>query len=113
VSRDSCDCALDLIFSCIYVRKQIAVEAIGCIRTVASLHQEKSLVVNYIRALETQFQKSKIRAHLRGITFGIAQSMGNFSYAIALFYGSRLMINDGLAYGDLFKYVREITLLVC
>lgn len=100
-------------FFCLFVCKQIAVEAIGCIRTVASLHQEKSFVVNYIRALETQFQKSKIRAHLRGITFGIAQSMGNFSYAIALFYGSRLMITDGLGYGDLFKYIRKVILLIC
>ena len=82
---------------------QIAVEAIGCIRTVASLHQENAFIVNYMKALEKQFQKSKIRAHLRGITFGIAQSMGNFSYAVALMYGSQLIVDEGLNYGDLFK----------
>ncbi len=59
--------------------------------------------MKYIEALETQFKKSKIRAHLRGITFGTAESMVTFSYAIALFYGSRLIVDGELNYGNLFK----------
>lgn len=86
----------------------IAVEAISCIRTVASLHQENSFVVKYVKALEKQFRKSKIRAHLRGITFGIAQSMGTFAYAVALFYGSRLIVDNELTYGNLFKSVEAV-----
>ncbi|CAG2162164.1 unnamed protein product [Oppiella nova] len=87
---------------------RIAVEAISCVRTVASLHQEKAFIVNYMKALETQFKKSRITAHLRGISFGIAQSMGNFSYAIALFYGSRLIVDGQLEYGNLFKCVQAV-----
>ncbi|CAG2103942.1 unnamed protein product [Medioppia subpectinata] len=86
----------------------IAVEAISSIRTVASLHQENAFIDNYSNALEKQFKKSKIRAHLRGITFGIAQSMGNFSYAIALLYGSKLIVDQELNYGDLFKSVEAV-----
>ncbi|CAG2168716.1 unnamed protein product [Oppiella nova] len=85
----------------------IAVEAITCIRTVASLHQENTFLTNYTKALETRFEKSKIKAHMRGITFGVAQSLGNFSYAVALFYGCRLIVDQELTYGDLFKLALE------
>ncbi|CAG2104143.1 unnamed protein product, partial [Medioppia subpectinata] len=88
----------------------IAVEAISSIRTVASLHQENAFIDNYSNALEKQFKKSKIRAHLKGITFGIAQSMGNFSYAIALLYGSKLIVDQELNYGDLFKSMQAVIL---
>ncbi|XP_054157883.1 ATP-dependent translocase ABCB1-like isoform X2 [Oppia nitens] len=87
---------------------RIAVEAIGSVRTVASLHQESAFIANYQNSLQKQYNKSKIRAHLRGITFGLAQSMGNFSYAIALLYGSKLIVDNELTYGNLFKGVEGV-----
>ncbi|XP_054157708.1 ATP-dependent translocase ABCB1-like [Oppia nitens] len=89
---------------------RIAVEAIGSIRTVASLHRETAFIDNYTIALSTQIRRSRIRAHLRGATFGMAQSVENFSYAIALLYGSRLVLDGQLSYGDLFKCVEAVIL---
>ncbi|XP_054157886.1 ATP-dependent translocase ABCB1-like [Oppia nitens] len=87
---------------------RIAVEAIGSVRTVASLHQESTFTTNYSNSLQKQFIKSKIRAHLRGITFGLAQGMGNFAYGIGLLYGSKLIVDKELTYGNLFKAVEAI-----
>ncbi|CAG2108236.1 unnamed protein product, partial [Medioppia subpectinata] len=82
---------------------RIAVEAITCVRTVASLHRETTFIGNYVEALRNQFRRSRLKAHMRGITFGVAQSLGNFSYAVSLFYGCRLIVDQELTYGDLFK----------
>lgn len=82
---------------------QIAVEAISNIRTVASLHQELSFWMKYEHALAADFHKSRFEAHIKGITFGLSQGVFNLAYAVALFYGSRLIISDNLEYGNLFK----------
>ncbi|XP_054157975.1 ATP-dependent translocase ABCB1-like isoform X2 [Oppia nitens] len=89
---------------------KIAIEAIGSIRTVASLHQETTFINKYQKSLQPPYNKSKIQAHLRGITYGLAISMSNFAYAIALFYGSKLIINNELSYGNLFKSTEALIL---
>lgn len=78
-------------------------EAISNIRTVASLHQELTFWMKYEHALATDYRRSRFEAHIRGITFGLSQGVFNFAYAVALFYGSRLIIDGELNYADLFK----------
>ncbi|KAI2799339.1 Pgp-2p [Blomia tropicalis] len=87
---------------------KIAVEAISNIRTVASLHQELTFWLKYENALSIDFHKSRFEAHIKGITFGLSQGVFNFAYAVALFYGSRLMISDGLEYSNLFKSTEAV-----
>ena len=82
---------------------KIAVEALSNIRTVASLHQELNFWMRYHEALESDFRKSRFDAVMRGITFGLSQGLNNFAYAVAFFYGSRLIINGDLDYSKLFK----------
>ncbi len=87
---------------------KIAVEAISNIRTVASLHQELAFWMKYEHALAADFRKSRWEAHIKGITFGLSQGVFNFAYAVALFYGSRLIISDNLDYGNLFKSTEAV-----
>ena len=59
--------------------------------------------MKYEHALAADFHKSRFEAHIKGITFGLSQGIFNFAYAVALFYGSRLIIAGELDYANLFK----------
>jgi len=76
------------------------VEAIGNIRTVVSLHQERTFVSKYISSLTKQKLK---RFWIRGFTLGFSQSINYYAYAVAFYYGSYLITERMIAYGDLIK----------
>jgi len=42
-------------------------------------------------------------AHLRGLVFGFAQSVPYFAYATVMYYGGKLIEDEGLPYEDVFK----------
>ncbi|XP_023237034.1 multidrug resistance protein 1-like isoform X2 [Centruroides sculpturatus] len=90
---------------------KISVEAIENIRTVTSLHQQESFYNSYVTFLsESSRRKFKTRCFARGLTFGFAQSIPSFAYSIAMYYGSILMVEDDLKFGDLFKITESIIL---
>ena len=64
--------------------------------------------MKYEHALAADFRKSRFEAHIKGITFGFSMGIFNFAYAVALFYGSRLIIAGELDYANLFKSTEVI-----
>jgi ATP-binding cassette subfamily B (MDR/TAP) protein 1 len=88
----------DLLFS-----KQLAVEAITNIRTVAGLRREKTFVERYIAELSGPHETAKRKAHVRGLVFGFAQAMPFFAYAGCMYYGGYLVSTEDLPYENVFK----------
>lgn len=82
---------------------QIAVDAVGNIRTVASLGCEETFYNLYTTELVPYYKKSTQSAHIRGILLGLSRSLVNFSYVIALYYGGTLIVNEKLDYAVVFK----------
>ncbi|XP_050514648.1 ATP-dependent translocase ABCB1-like isoform X1 [Diabrotica virgifera virgifera] len=79
-----------------------AVEAVGNIRTVASLGLEEKFQQLYESELMPHYKSSLKTVHWRAIVFGLSRSLLFFAYATAMYYGG-FLIRDGLPYDRVFK----------
>ncbi|KAI2474213.1 Multidrug resistance protein-like protein 49-like protein, partial [Diabrotica virgifera virgifera] len=79
-----------------------AVEAIGNIRTVASLGLEEKFQHIYESELMPHYKSSLKAVHWRAIVFGLSKSLLFFAYSTAMYYGG-FLIRDGLPYDRVFK----------
>lgn len=86
---------------------QIAIEAVSNIRTVASLGREDGFYKEYVAEMSPANKIILRNNHIRGVTMGIARSAIYFAYAICMYFGARLIENDGVPYEDVYKYVRQ------
>lgn len=84
---------------------KLAVEVVSNVRTVVSLGREKMFHDQYMELLTPSVEKAKRNTHFRGVVYGLAESVMYFAYAACMFYGGQLVVNTGLPYGDVFKYV--------
>jgi ATP-binding cassette subfamily B (MDR/TAP) protein 1 len=82
---------------------KIAVEAIGNIRTIASLSCEQVFYENYVTELKPYVKNVKKQMHFRSIVMGVARSIMLFAYAVGMGYGAKLMTTANLDYGVVFK----------
>ncbi|XP_049269943.1 ATP-dependent translocase ABCB1-like [Rhipicephalus sanguineus] len=89
---------------------KVAAEAIKNIRTVASLHQEEVFCANYMLSLAEPQRIMKRKAIVRGFTFGVAQCIPSMAYATSLLYGSLLVGQCDLQFGNLLKVVEGVIL---
>ncbi|KAH6938572.1 hypothetical protein HPB50_010625 [Hyalomma asiaticum] len=89
---------------------KVAAEAIHNIRTVASLHQEEVFCANYMLSLAEPQRIMKRKAIVRGFTFGVAQCIPSMAYATSLLYGSLLVGQCDLQFGNLLKVVEGVIL---
>ncbi|XP_054725068.1 ATP-dependent translocase ABCB1-like [Uloborus diversus] len=87
---------------------KVAIEAIEGIRTVASLHQETTFFVQFRDALITPYKKSRLKSHVRGLSYGFAQGIQAFAYAATMYYGSRLVSKGELEYANLLKVIEGV-----
>ncbi|XP_035219170.1 ATP-dependent translocase ABCB1-like isoform X1 [Stegodyphus dumicola] len=87
---------------------KIAIEAIESIRTVASLHEEKTFFIKFHDALLEPHKKSRLKSQIRGIIYGFVQSVQAFAYAAGIYYGCILVANDEIAYSDLMKVLEGV-----
>ena len=74
---------------------KVAVESINNVRTVAGLRCEEKIQKDYGIALEEPSKNSRRNAHLRGLTYGVANSFMFFAYGSCFAYGGYLLV-EGL-----------------
>ncbi|KAK4873211.1 hypothetical protein RN001_015240 [Aquatica leii] len=89
---------------------KIAVEAINEIRTVASLGCEKRFYQLYLREISLYQQKFIRNSHYHGIIYGLSRGLLFFAYAINLYYGSLLIINNDTEFYYVLIVNQSITL---
>ncbi|XP_012280493.1 multidrug resistance protein homolog 49 isoform X1 [Orussus abietinus] len=82
---------------------RIAIEAIGNIRTVASLGKEEAFLNRYCVELGYVARATRIRNRLRGLVFSCGQTTPYFGYALSLYYGGYLVAREGLSYQNVIK----------
>ncbi|KAB5591755.1 Leptomycin B resistance protein pmd1 [Ceratobasidium theobromae] len=70
---------------------QVACEAAGAIKTVASLTREKDCCDNYSKSLEGPLQRSNRSALYSNALYALSESMVFFVIALVFWYGSRLV----------------------
>ncbi|XP_068902279.1 ATP-dependent translocase ABCB1-like [Tenebrio molitor] len=86
----------------------IAVEAIGNIRTIASLGCEQVFYEYYVNELAPYVKNVKKQMHFRSIVMGVARSVFLFAYAVGMGYGATLMTTANLDYGVVFKVSQTV-----
>ncbi len=59
----------------------------------------------YSKELEGPHDQTKKRSHVRGIVFGMSQSIPFFAYGGCMFYGGYLVYAEGLKYKVVFKVI--------
>nr|WEU75111.1 ABCB1-mScarlet-I fusion protein [Vector pPB-pCoBlast-actin5c-abcb1(67-1411)-mScI] len=89
---------------------KIALEAIGNVRTVASLHREEQFSMAYEEALEKPHLIALKHSHLRGAAFGFAQCVPFLAYSVVMLYGGYLVENDNMPYENVFKVAEALIL---
>lgn len=76
----------------------IAIEAIGNIRTVASLGKEKNFHKLFVESLRESHKGALNKTLFRGCSYGFANSLLFFSYGITLYYGGWLVTHASVNY---------------
>lgn len=69
---------------------KVAIEAIGNIRTVASLGKEKEFHDRFMNALQDSHKKALKNYWIGGLVFGFSNSITMFTYAATFYYGGWL-----------------------
>ncbi|XP_055935875.1 ATP-dependent translocase ABCB1-like [Argiope bruennichi] len=87
---------------------KIAIEAIESIRTVAALHQEEKFFLRFREALDKSYSHMRKRAHIRAITYAIAQSIQLFVYSTCFYYGSTLVASGEEKYKNVYRVLNGI-----
>lgn len=82
---------------------KVAMEAIGNIRTVASLGKERQFHTIYMDSLRGPHRRALKNSWIRGAIFGFASGIPMFAYATTMYYGGWLVANEGLDFTDVFK----------
>lgn len=81
---------------------QVACEAAGAVRTVASLIRERDCLDIYSRSLEEPLRVSNQTAIYSTLIYAASQSMSFFVIALVFWYGSRLVGSGEYTTGDFF-----------
>ncbi|KAL1517855.1 hypothetical protein ABEB36_001563 [Hypothenemus hampei] len=87
---------------------KIAVEAVGSIRTVASLGCEDTFYNLYINELTPHIKTSLRNSHGRSAIIGLSRGLMNFAFASCMYYGGYLIIHNNVPYGDVMKVVQSL-----
>jgi len=77
---------------------KVAVESITNIRTVAGLTCECKIYDQFAAALEEPHKSAVKRAHIRGLIFGMTNSLFFLAYGLLFYYGAWLITNDSSGY---------------
>lgn len=89
---------------------QIACEAAGSIRTVASLTREDDCVRQYSQALEIPLQSARRTSVFTNMIYAFAQGSSFFVIALVFWYGSRLVADLELSIFEFFVGLESSTI---
>ncbi|KAL7150975.1 hypothetical protein ABFS83_04G001400 [Erythranthe nasuta] len=89
-----------------YAKAAVVVEqTIGAIRTVASFTGEKEAVSNYAQSLELAYKSAVHEGLATGLGLGSVMFMMFCSYALAVWYGAKLILEKDHSGGDTFTVI--------
>ncbi|XP_057807627.1 ABC transporter B family member 11-like isoform X2 [Salvia miltiorrhiza] len=77
-------------------------QTIGCIRTVASFNGEKQAVANYKKFLASSYKSDMHAIMCGGLEFGFQMFIMFCTYAMAVWFGSKMIIQKGYTGGDVY-----------
>ncbi|CAM8890594.1 unnamed protein product [Rhodiola kirilowii] len=80
-------------------------QTIGSIRTVASFTGEKQAVANYNNALKKAFKSATKEGVTAGLGFGSLMLILFCSYALAVWYGGKMVLENGYTGGDVINVI--------
>ncbi|XP_068661614.1 ABC transporter B family member 4-like [Aristolochia californica] len=80
-------------------------QTIGAIRTVASFTGEKLAINKYEKSLKTAYRSGVNEGLAAGLGYGAVMFVMFSSYALAVWYGSRMILNDGYTGGDVINVI--------
>ncbi|KAM7274626.1 hypothetical protein ACFE04_016492 [Oxalis oulophora] len=83
-------------------------QTIGSIRTVASFTGEKKATSDYNKFLDDAYKTSVFEGFSAGLGLGIIMCIIFFSYALAVWYGGKLIIEKGYSGGDVLNVVLAV-----
>ncbi|XP_060520271.1 ATP-dependent translocase ABCB1-like [Cylas formicarius] len=87
---------------------KVAVEAVGNIRTVASLGCEEVFYQIYVAELLPHIKRSIKGTHGRALILGLSQGLSFFAYATCMYYGGYLIKDNEVEYGDVYKVCQAL-----
>ncbi|KAM1012157.1 hypothetical protein ACFX13_048214 [Malus domestica] len=89
-----------------YAKAAIVVEqTIGSIRTVASFTGEKQATTNYKKYLADAYKSGVYEGTAAGACFGMVMLVVFCTYALAVWFGSRMVRNNGYSGGDVLNVI--------
>ncbi|KAK4873212.1 hypothetical protein RN001_015241 [Aquatica leii] len=77
---------------------KIAVEAINGITTITSLGCQNKFYDHYVQTLALYRQTCKRKSYFYGLMYGLSRGVMFFCFAILLYYGSTLIVNQRVEY---------------
>ncbi|KAL2473720.1 ABC transporter B family member 9 [Forsythia ovata] len=86
----------------------VAEQTVGAIRTVASYTGEKAATDKYDNKLQIAYASSVKQGLASGIGLGIVLLIVFGSYGLAIWYGSKLILNKGYNGGDIINVIMSI-----
>lgn len=78
----------------------LASEVLSAIKTISSLGVEQREIEKYTEKVKDATRGGTKSSFIQGIGFGLSQMILNASYAIALWYGGKLVLDEGYNGGD-------------
>ncbi|XP_017179337.1 ABC transporter B family member 11-like [Malus domestica] len=89
-----------------YAKAAIVVEqTIGSIRTVASFTGEKQAITSYNKYLADAYKSGVYEGTAAGAGFGLVSLVVFCTYALAIWFGSRMVRNNGYSGGDVLNVI--------
>ncbi|KAG2244519.1 hypothetical protein Bca52824_093650 [Brassica carinata] len=92
-----------------YAKAAVVVEqTIGSIRTVASFTGEKQAISNYNKHLVTAYKAGVIEGGSTGLGLGTLFLVVFCSYALAVWYGGKLILDKGYTGGQVLNIIISV-----